>query len=94
MTFTDGVAVHHLAFRGVEVDWQIWVTAGDRPVPLRYVIVSKVVASGPQYTLELRNWHLAPAIDAARFRFAPPPGARQLDPSSVTANAIGDLVLR
>lgn len=94
MTFIDGVEVHHLAFRGAEVDWQLWVTAGDQPLPLRYVIISKLVADGPQYTLQLRNWNVAPADDPARFLFTPPPGARQLDPSSVTVNAIGDMVIR
>lgn len=94
MTFIDGVEVHQLAFRGVEVDWQLWVTAGDRPLPLRYVITSKTVAGRPQYTLQLRNWNVAPAADPARFVFAPPAGARQLDPSSVTVNAIGDMVIR
>lgn len=94
MTFIEGVEVHHLAFRGAEVDWQLWVTAGDRPLPLRYVIVSKSVAGAPQYTLQLRNWTLASAADPARFTFTPPPGARQLDPSSVTVNAIGDLIIR
>ncbi len=94
MTFIGGAEVHQLAFRGAEVDWQLWVTAGDRPLPVRYVITSKTVAGGPQYTLELRNWNSAAPADPARFVYAPPPGARQLDPSAVTVNAIGDLVIR
>lgn len=94
MTFIDGAEVHHLAFRGAEVDWQLWVTVGDRPLPLRYVITSKTVAGSPHYTLQLRNWNVAPAVDPARFVFGPPAGARQLDPSSVTVNAIGDMVIR
>ena len=53
MTFIDGVEVHQLAFRGEEVDWQLWVTAGDRPLPLRYVVTSRSVAGTPQYTLQL-----------------------------------------
>ena len=40
MTFIDGVEVHQLAFRGAEVDWQLWVTAGDKPLPLRYVVTT------------------------------------------------------
>lgn len=94
MTSIDGAEVHHLAFRGTEVDWQLWVMAGERPLPLRYVITSTSVAGGPQYTLDLRNWNVAPAADPARFVFAPPAGARQLDPSSVTVNVIGDMVIR
>lgn len=94
MTFIDGVEVHQLALRGAEVDWQVWVMAGDRPLPLRYVITSKTIAGEPQYTLQLRDWNVAPQVEPGRFAFAPPPGARQLDPSAVTANAIGDMVIR
>ncbi|WP_198370640.1 DUF2092 domain-containing protein [Roseomonas rosulenta] len=94
MTVIDGVEVHHLAFRGAEVDWQIWVTTGDRPLPVRYVITSKTVAGAPQYTLQLRNWNVAPQVDAGQFNFVPPQGARRLDPASVTVNAIGDMIIR
>ena len=94
MTFIDGIEVHQLAFRGTDVDWQLWATANDKPLPLRYVITTKALAGAPQYTLQLRNWNTAPHIDAARFTFVPPPGAKQLDPASVTVNAIGDLTLK
>jgi hypothetical protein len=94
MTFIDGVEVHQLAFRGVDVDWQLWVTTGDKPLPVRYVITSKSVTGAPQYTLQLRNWDSAAQIGAARFAFTPPQGVRQLDPTSVTVNAIGDLAIK
>jgi len=94
MTFIDGVEVHQLAFRGAEVDWQLWVTAGDKPLPVRYVVTTKSIGSGPQYTLQIRGWNIAPQVDAARFAFAPPQGARKLDPTSVTVNAIGDLTIK
>jgi hypothetical protein len=29
----DGVECEHLAFRGAETDWQIWIEAGARPIP-------------------------------------------------------------
>jgi hypothetical protein len=90
-TFIDGVKVHQLAFRGAAVDWQLWVTSGDKPLPLRYVITTKWLSGAPQYTLEFRNWNAAPHIDAARFTFVPPQGAKRLGPSSVTVNAIGDM---
>jgi hypothetical protein len=44
--------------------------------------------------LELRNWNITPQIDAARFVFTPPQGAKQLDPASVTVNALGDLTIK
>ena len=37
----DGVECEHLAFRNAEVDWQLWVEAGPKPVPRKYVITSK-----------------------------------------------------
>jgi hypothetical protein len=94
MTFIDGSEVHQLAFRGADVDWQLWVMAGDKPLPLRYVIMTKSISGAPQYTLELRNWNITPQIDAARFVFTPPQGAKQLDPASVTVNALGDLTIK
>jgi hypothetical protein len=94
MTFIDGIEVHQLAFRGVDVDWQLWVMAGDKPLPVRYVITSKKISGAPQYTLELRNWNITPQIAAARFVFTPPQGAKQLDPASVTVNALGDLTIK
>jgi hypothetical protein len=94
MTFIDGVEVHQLAFRGADVDWQLWVTAGDKPLPLRYVITTKSISSAPQYTLQLGNWNTAPQIDAARFTFVPPQGAKKLDATSVTVNAIGDMTIK
>jgi len=43
-----GMDVHHLAFRNRGgTDWQIWVQAGQTPLPMRYVIVSTDVRSHP-----------------------------------------------
>jgi len=94
MTFIDGVEVHQLAFRGKDVDWQLWVTAGDKPLPVRYVVTTKWFTGSPQYTLQLRNWSTAPPIDAARFTFAPPQSAKKLDRASVEVNAIGDMTIK
>lgn len=94
MTFIDGIEVHQLAFRGTDVDWQLWVTAGDKPLPLRYVITTKSLSSAPQYTLQLKNWNAAPQIDAKQFAFTPPQGAKKLSPNSVSVNAIGDITIK
>ena len=39
----DGVECEHLAFRGVDTDWQIWIESGARPIPRKYVITSKTL---------------------------------------------------
>src|SRR6201991_4935044 len=40
----DGIECEHLAFRGPETDWQIWIEPGAKPVPRKYVITSKTLA--------------------------------------------------
>ena len=94
MTFIDRSEVHQLAFRGTDVDWQLWVTAGDKPLPMRYVVTTKKLTGAPEFTLQLRNWNTAPQINPAQFTFSPPAGAKKLDPASVTVNALGDLALK
>ena len=39
-----GIECEHLAFRTPEVDWQLWVEVGSRPIPRKYVITSKTLA--------------------------------------------------
>ncbi len=94
MTFVDGAEVHQLAFRGKDVDWQLWVTAGDKPLPVRYVVTTKALAGAPQFILEMRRWNPAPQIDSASFTFVAPQGATKLDPASVSVSAIGDLTIK
>ena len=64
----DGVECEHLAFRGTDTDWQIWIETGDRPIPRKYVITSKTLAGAPQYTLRIKDWN----TDAIAFVFKPP----------------------
>ncbi|MGQ3214530.1 DUF2092 domain-containing protein [Shinella sp.] len=88
--FVGGVESDHLAFRNETVDWQLWVSKGDRPLPVKYLITTKWVTGAPQYTLRLRNWSTGP-VDTKGFSFTPPADAKKLD--AVYSDAIGDLVL-
>jgi len=75
----DGVECEHLAFRGVDTDWQIWIESGARPVPRKYVITSKTVAGAPQYTLRIKDWKTDAIADADAFVFKPPAGVIKVD---------------
>lgn len=86
-----GVECDHLAFRTDAVDWQIWISKGDKPLPLKYVITTKWVTGAPEYTLRLRNWK-TDGIDAAQFAFSPPAGAKKLE--QVHADVTGELSLQ
>ncbi len=75
----DGVDCEHLAFRTAEVDWQIWIETGDRPIPRKFVITSKAVTGAPQYTLRIRQWQSDAPVAADAFAFKPPTGAKKVE---------------
>ncbi len=70
---------HHLAYRGNETDWQIWIEDGPRALPCRYLITSKKVKESPQYTVEFSDWKVDPKFSADNFVFTPPAGAAKID---------------
>jgi hypothetical protein len=75
----DGVECEHLAFRGQDVDWQIWIEIGPNPIPHKYVITSKTVTGAPQYTLRLSDWQSGGQASADAFAFMPPEGASKVE---------------
>jgi hypothetical protein len=89
--YVDGVACHHLAFRQAKVDWQLWVTTGEEPLPMKYVITSKWVAGAPQYAVRLRDWNTKLRIDSEKFAFSVPAGARKLE--KIPVNETGELMI-
>ena len=74
-----GVECDHLAFRTKEVDWQIWIAQGARPYPCRYVITSKLVANGPQYSVQIREWKTGDEVASDDFSFKNPTNAKKMD---------------
>jgi hypothetical protein len=82
----EGVECEHLAFRNTDTDWQIWIEAGERPVPRKYVITSKTVAAAPQYTLRIRDWKSGVSINPEAFKYTPP-----ADYSGVAVTALTDI---
>ena len=75
----NGVECDWLAFREDEVDWQIWIAQGDSPYPCKYVVTSKLMAFGPQYTVVFQNWKTGSDVAMDDFAFKPPAGAEKID---------------
>jgi len=73
----DGVECEHLAFRGPDTDWQIWIEPGAKPVPRKFVITSKTVTGAPQYTLKIKDWKTDANTDGD-FAFKPPADATKV----------------
>jgi hypothetical protein len=77
-TNINGAAVHHLAARGDTVDFQIWVTDSDQPLPQRIVITYKTAKGEPQFRAQFSDWNLAPEIKDSTFLANPPDGAQRI----------------
>jgi len=88
--YVNGIECHYLTFRAAQVDWQLWVRTGDKPLPMKYVITSKWVTAAPQYSIRYRDWDINPQIDAKQFSFSAPKGARKLD--TIPVNALGEIM--
>src|SRR6266545_6191545 len=54
-----GVKCAHLAFRGSEVDWQIWIEDGDKPLPRKFILTSTKVSGEPEFTVVIKDWDVA-----------------------------------
>jgi hypothetical protein len=74
-----GIECDHLAFRKKDVDFQIWIAQGDRPYPCKYVITSKLVSYGPQYSVQVRDWKTGNEVAADDFSFKNPTNAKKMD---------------
>lgn len=73
-----GVKCNQLAFRGKDMDWQIWIEASATPLPRRVVIIDRLLPSAPRYSATLANWDTNPTFAADIFTFVPPPGSEKI----------------
>lgn len=75
----DGVRCEHVAFRNPELDWQIWIQEGDKPLPRKFIVTSKRMDQSPQFVVVLSKWESAPKLTQATFNFAPPKNHTPID---------------
>ena len=75
---TLGGVCNHLAFTGVNADFQIWITDGPKPLPRKIVINFKTIAGSPQVTQIFSDWDLVSPISDSVFTFVPPDGASKI----------------
>jgi hypothetical protein len=68
----------HYAFRQGNVDWQIWIQTGSRPLPRKIVITNRADDARPQ-SVSLIEWNLKPTFKDSIFAFTPPKGATRVD---------------
>jgi hypothetical protein len=73
----DGIDCVQLAFRGLNVDWQLWIEQGTRALPRKIVITTNDEPTRPQYVAVL-HWDLASPLSDDTFKFSPPAGVHRL----------------
>ncbi len=75
----DGVSCDHLAFTTPVVDWQVWISDGDTPLPYKYVLTTRDDPAQPQFVTVISDWNTDPKIDDGTFEFEPPATAIEID---------------
>jgi hypothetical protein len=67
-----------LAFDSDEVQLQLWIDAGDQPLPRKVVLNHKNLPASPQWTAYLSDWNFAPQLNDNLFAFTPPQGTEKI----------------
>lgn len=73
-----GVPCHHLSFDGDAAQLQVWIDAGDKPLPRKVVLTHKQLPGSPQWTAYLTDWNFSPQLPDDLFVFTPPQGAEKI----------------
>jgi hypothetical protein len=73
-----GVKCHHLAFDRAHIQWQIWIEAGEKPLPRKLIITQKKLLGSPQWTAYFTEWNLSPQLSDNLFAFTPPEKASKI----------------
>jgi hypothetical protein len=79
MSVVGGIKCHHLAFTGNNVDWQIWIEDGDKPLPKKFTITTKWMTGAPEFTLSVKKWDLSPEFPEDAFTFVAPKDAQRIN---------------
>jgi hypothetical protein len=73
-----GVACDHLALRTDAVDYQVWISQGEQPLPQRLVITYREAEGQPQFWARFIKWDINPELADALFVYEPGDGAEEI----------------
>ena len=79
-----GVDCDHYAFRQADVDWQVWIAHGEKPLPMKLVVTTREEPSQPQFVSVLK-WDTKSVFGEMPFRFSAPKDARRIPIASADA---------
>jgi hypothetical protein len=76
--FIDHDLCDHYAYRSGNIDWQIWITVGSKPLPRKVVITNRADDARPQ-SVQMIDWNLRPTFKDAVFKFTPPKDSTKIE---------------
>lgn len=68
----------HIAGKTSSVDFQLWITEGDRPVPLRAVLTYRNAPGQPQFRAQFTDWNFDIKPPDSLFSFTPASGVSKI----------------
>ncbi len=74
----DGVRCDHIAFWNPDVEWQIWIEQGQKPLPKRIVGRYKEQRGAPSFRATIRSWELDAKLEDKDFVLKIPKNAPEL----------------
>ncbi|AKM33108.2 hypothetical protein AB870_22205 [Pandoraea faecigallinarum] len=69
---------NHYAYQQPGLDWELWISAGSRPLPCRFVITDTSQPSRPRHSVNYR-WDVNRAFPAGTFTYRVPAGAQRIE---------------
>ncbi|MBV8683672.1 MAG: DUF2092 domain-containing protein [Caulobacteraceae bacterium] len=72
-----GVQTQAYAFREGNIDWQIWIATGDKPLPRKIMIIDRTDPADPAYIARL-TWNVSPTLTSDDFAFRPTKEAKAI----------------
>ncbi len=73
-----GADTDHYIFRQPQVDWQIWIERGERPLPRKVVITDRVDPQRPTFSA-LLQWNPNVPLTNERFVFTPNEATQRIE---------------
>ncbi len=75
----DNDECHHLGFTQDNIDWEIWISAGDNAIPRKFSIVYKQQPGSPRYVAEISAWTVLESSPASVFELKLPADAKRIE---------------
>jgi hypothetical protein len=72
------ISCHHIAATQDNIDWQVWIAAGEKPQLQKIVVTYKQQPGEPQYTAVLQSFTRLETVADDVFAFQPPEGAKRI----------------